>query len=234
MRLQDVPVDPADTADKVRDVMSRAEFRYEKSWLDRLGEWISRQLQELFGDRAPGGAATGTFGGGAGSLVAWLLIVLAGVAVVAAVVYVVRHRVRRPDDDEAVLTSEIEHRSPARHWADLAARHEAEGEWKEALRCRYRELVRTLVDRDQLPDIAGRTTGELRADLDRSTPAASAAFDRVTLLFELPWYADEPTGPEENREVRALSAQVLEQPVAQRYDRAGQLRSERTRVEVDA
>lgn len=234
MRFQDVPVDPGDTADKVREVMSRPEFRYEKSWLDRLGEWISRQLQDLFGDSPPGGGPTGTFGGGAGPLIAWLLIILAVAAVVATVVYVVRHRVRRPAEDEAVLTSEIEHRNPARHWAELAERHEAAGEWKEALRCRYRELVRTLVDRSQLPDIAGRTTGELRADLDRSTPVASSAFDRVTLLFELPWYADEPTGPEENREVRALAAQVLEQPPAQRFDRAGQLRGEPSLDRVEA
>jgi len=234
MRFQDVPVDPGDTADKVREVMSRPEFRYEKSWLDRAGEWISRQLQELFGDVEPGVGGGGTFGGGAGSLVAWILIVVAAVGVIAAVVYVVRHRVRRPEEDEAVLTSEIEHRNPASHWADLAARHEAAGEWKEALRCRYRELVRTLVDRGQLPDTAGRTTGELRVDLDRTTPAARAAFDRATLLFELPWYADEPTGPEENREVRSLSAQVLDQPVTQRYDSAGQLRGEPAREEVTA
>ena len=234
MRLQDVPVDPADAADKVREVMSRPEFRYEKSWLDRLGEWIARQLDDLFGNLEPGSGGTGTFSGGAGSLVAWLLIVLAVVAVVGTIVYVVLHRVRRPAEDQPELTSEIEHRNPARHWAELAERHEAAGEWKEALRCRYRELVRTLIDRGQLPDVAGRTTGELRVDLSRSTPAAEAAFDRVTLLFELPWYADAPTGAEENREVRSLAAQVLDQPARQRFDTSGRLLDEPILDEVTA
>ena len=228
MRFQDTPVDPADTAERVREVMSRPEFRYEKSLLDRVGEWIARQLEDLFGPVQP----AGTFGGGAGALIAWILIVVAVVGVVAAIVYVVVRRVRRPErDEEPLLDSEIEHRNPAAHWGELAARHEAAGEWKEALRCRYRELVRTLVDRGQLPDVPGRTTGELRSDLHRSTPAADDAFDRATLLFELPWYADEPTGAEENRLVRELAAQVLGQQVEHHYDSAGELRVPRSEAE---
>ena len=90
-----------------------------------------------------------------------------------------------------------------------AERLEAEGEWKLALRARYRELVRTLTDRRQLPDVAGRTTGELRVDLDRTTPAASADFDVACLLFELAWYADVPTGVDENARFREAATGVL-------------------------
>ena len=72
-----------------------------------------------------------------------------------------------------------------------------------ALRARYRQLVRTLVDRRQLPDIAGRTTGELREDLARTTPDAGEAFDTASLLFELAWYAHVPTGAEQSAQFRA-------------------------------
>ena len=89
------------------------------------------------------------------------------------------------------------------------------------MRARYRELVRTLTDRRQLPDIAGRTTGELRGDLDRTTPAASSDFDAACLLFELAWYADVPTGPDESERFRAAAAAVLAAPVARSHDDGG-------------
>lgn len=208
MSAAEVPVDPDQVGDQVREVLSRREYRYEKSIVDRIGEWIAERLEDLFGDLAlPGG----TFSGGVGSLIAWLLIAVAVVAVVATVVYVVRHRVRRPEpDEEPVLATEVEHRHPADHWRRLAERHEAAGEWKDALRYRYRELVRTLVDRGSLPDLAGLTTGELRAELHGRCPAADDAFDAATRLFEQPWYAGAPTGREENARFRELAGRVLE------------------------
>jgi hypothetical protein len=212
------PVDPAVVADDVRGVLARPEFRYEPSLLDRLGDWLGEQIDRLLGPlQLPGGA--GTFGGGAGSVIAWLIIVAAVVAVVATITYVVVNRVRRVPVDEPELTSEVEHRLPADHWAAEAERLEAEGRWKEALRARYRELVRRLVDRDQLPDMAGRTTGELREDLERSTPTASGSFDRATLRFELAWYADVPATAEDTRSFRSEAATVLEQPVIHPFDR---------------
>lgn len=208
MRWQGEPVDPDDVSRRVRELMEQPEFRYDKSILDRIGEWIGRQLDRLFGEVDP--TTTGTFGGGAGSFVAWLIIALALVAVVATILYVVLRRVRRavPEGDPD-LVSEIEHATPAAHWAREAERHEAEGRWKDAMRCRYRELVRTLVDRRQLPDVAGRTTGELRGDLARTTPDAASDFDRASLRFELAWYADASTAAEDVAAFRAEAASVL-------------------------
>ena len=204
------PVDPADVEDAVREVMARPEFRYEKSVVERVVEWIARQLEKLFG----GGDVTapaGSFGGGASSVIAWLIIVLAAVAIVATIVYVVMRRVRRPAaEDEPVLATEVEHRHPADHWTRLAEEHESRGEWKEALRCRYRSLVRTLTDRRRVPDVVGLTTGELRVALHQRAPGAQAAFDRATSEFESAWYAGRPTGPEENAEFRAAATEVLE------------------------
>jgi hypothetical protein len=211
MRFQAPPEDPAQLAEDVRRVMAREEFRYEPSWFDRLSEWIGRQLERLFGGAEPtGGAPPASFAGGIGPVLAWVLILVAVAAVVAVVVYVVRHRVRRPDTDEGPGTEiEVEHRRRAREWARDAERLEAEGDWKGALRARYRELVRTLVDRGQVPDVAGRTTGELRGDLAESTPDAAEAFDRASLLFELAWYAHVPTGPEQAGQFREAAATVL-------------------------
>lgn len=228
---QEPPVDPEVARDQVRDVMSGSAYDYSPSILERIQEWISDLFDRVLPDGGP--APAGTFGGGAGSLVGFLVVALALAALVAVVVAVVRNRVARPPAEEALSGSEVEHRRRADDWASEAERHEAAGEWKEAVRARYRALVRTLVDRRQLPDIAGRTTGELRADLARTTPAASEDFDTASLLFELPWYADVTTGPEENARFRAAADRVLAAGPVERIDPSAVFASVGGRVEVD-
>jgi hypothetical protein len=219
--LQDPTTDPGQLTDEVRRVMAREEFQYDKSWFDRLSDWIGRQLEKLLGGDGGGSVSTGgsTFAGGIGSVLAWILILVAVGAVVAVIAYVVIHRVRRVRDDDGPESQvEIEHRRSAKEWEGDAARLEAEGDWKGALRARYRHLVRTLVDRRQLPDIAGRTTGELREDLAATTPDAGDAFDTASLLFELAWYAHVPTGPEQSERFRAAAETVLAAEPSRRGD----------------
>ena len=202
--------------DDVREVMSRLEFQYPKSIMERIGDWIGDKLDELF-NRAPSPDVpnvNGGFGGGAGSLIGWLIVLLAVAMVVAVVVVVVRHWMPRVgDDEEALSDTEVEHRRKAREWASEADRLEAEGRWKLAIRARFRELVRTLVDRRQVADLAGRTTGELRGDVEATTPQAAEAFDTACLLFELPWYGHVATGEDESRRFKDAAAAVLAAPV---------------------
>ena len=211
MIRQDPTTDPGALTDEVRRVMAREEFQYEKSWFDRLSDWIGRQLEELFGGGGEVTAGSGAaFGGGIGAVLAWILILAAVAAVVAVVVYVVVRRIRAPERVEGPDTEiEVEHRRSARAWAEDADRLEAEGDWKGALRARYRHLVRTLVDRGKLPDVAGRTTGELRDDLAVTVPDAGAAFDTASTLFELAWYAHVETGPEQSARFRDAADEVL-------------------------
>jgi hypothetical protein len=77
------------------------------------------------------------------------------------------------------------------------------------IRCRYRALVGDLVAEGLLVDVAGRTTGELGADLRGAAPDRSVAFDAASELFELAWYADRPTGPEQSARFQALAAEVM-------------------------
>jgi len=218
---QEGPADPAVVRQDVRDVMSRPEFSYEPSIMERIGDWLSDFLDDLFPD-VPVGAGGG-FAGGVGPLVAWALIAAAVAAAVLAVVVVIRTRVPRSEEETPASAAEIEHRRTAADWQSDAERFEAAGRWKDALRARYRNLVRTLVDHRQLPDVPGRTTGELRADLRRSTPGAADPFDGASLLFELAWYADVATGPDENRRFRAAAQQVLSASAEDRFDPAAVL-----------
>lgn len=212
----DGPVSAEAARDSVDEVMSRREFDYSPSTLERVFEWIGEQLSKLL---APGEAAAGgSFGGGIGTLFGWLIMVAAVVAIVVVAVWVISNRTRRDrgGDEEPLSPAEVEHRRRAVEWMDDAERLEADGRWKEALRARYRHLVRVLVDRRQLPDVPGRTTGELRDDLAATTPAAAADFDTCCRLFELAWYADAPTGPDENGRLRAAAARALDAPVEER------------------
>ncbi len=193
-------------------VFERSEFDESPSWIQRVLDWISRHLPS-------GSVGSGGFAGAAGSLIGYVLMILLVLVVVVVVAVVVRGWVRRPRPDEPEI--EIDEEEPERtvgEWAAAAERFEAQGEWREALRCRYRELVGRLVDRGAVPPVPGRTTGELRIDVTATAPTAAGAFDEVSTLFELAWYADLPTGEAENRRVRELSAAIGKAPVIRGVD----------------
>ncbi len=199
-----------DVREQVREVMSQPAYRYEPTLLERIGRRLSEWLQRLLENLNVPGASAGTFGGGAGTVVAWVLIVLALAVLVFAVVRAVQRRVRKPPaDDTPATTTDVEHERRAKDWADEATRMEREGRFKDAVRARYREMVRTLVDRDQLPDVPGLTTGELRQALGRTTPTAADAFDRACTTFELAWYAELPVDAGDLAGLRAAAAEVL-------------------------
>lgn len=205
---------PGPGRDDVAEVMSRPEFQYPKSAMERVGEWIAERLNRVFDGGAPEVGGATTFSAGFGTLLGWLVLALAVAAIVVVVVLVVRRWIPavKPEVDEPT-EAEVEHRRRASEWSREAVDHEARGEWKLAMRARFRELVRTLVDRGQVADLPGRTTGELLADVAVTTPSAVDDFHTACLLFELPWYADQPTGEEENRRVRRCSEAVLSAPV---------------------
>jgi hypothetical protein len=85
-------------------------------------------------------------------------------------------------------------------WRVDAEKAEADGEWKLAMRARYRWLLGELIDRQLLVNVPGRTPGEYRTDLARIRPDQATALATATDLFERAWYGNEPTGPDENRQ----------------------------------
>ncbi|MCC6226907.1 MAG: DUF4129 domain-containing protein [Microthrixaceae bacterium] len=221
------------TRDQVRDaaaeVFRRGEFQQRKSLLQRFMEWLAGLFDESEmspPELRPGG------GSALGELLLYLLLAVLVVLAIWLIVRAVRARVRKsarvePEDPEARLEEE----RPASEWRSDAERAESEGRWKDAMRDRYRELVAELTERRVLPDVPGRTTGELRADMAEHEPPMADPFSEACLLFELPWYADLPTGAEENSRIRQLTDHILaETEGARRRDG----RSRRVPVEVSA
>lgn len=180
------------------EIVSRPEFQTpEPTLIERAIEEVQERLGDLLNAFA---------GGGAGSVVG--LVLLAGI--VGLIVWLSVRYGRTVDVDRrlaGVTVEGVSRRSPT-EWRAEAEEHEAAGDWKEGLRCRYRALVGELVADGRLDDAAGRTTGELAAELRARAPELAPDFDAATELFELAFYADRPTGPEQSAWFQALALAI--------------------------
>lgn len=200
MELPPPAHDPAD----VRDLADRilAEPRYDRpgqSLPERILEWFVEQLGRVLGSFV---------GSGAGTLVAWgLLVAAVGLVVYLVVRYGRVGSLPRPLDRAARTMVELT-RSPA-EWRAEAVRLEAGGRWKEGLRCRHRALIADLVRRGVIPEQAGRTAREYARDVAASLPAAAPEMAAATEMFEAVWYGDLPTGADEAARFERLDRHIL-------------------------
>jgi hypothetical protein len=188
------------------DILQRSEFVRHESLLQRFFNWVG----DLFSD------VTFGVGGGPGflgNLVA--LALLAGIIVVLALLVralLGRTRVPKPAAD-AELTIELEEGRDAIDWRRDAEQFEAAGQWREAMRARYRELVRSLIDDGVLDSLPGRTTGEFRGEYARARAGHADSFIELTELFEAVWYGGVDTDAADNQRFRALADASRREPV---------------------
>lgn len=199
---------PATDAEEIRrgaeEILRRPEFQppprslYQRA-LDEIGELLGKAIDALVG-------------GGAGGVVAWVLLV----AAVGAIAYLVVRGVqagrgrRAPDQPSAVVDVDDEVGRPPTAWDAEATRLEGEGRWREALRCRYRSLVATLARSGIVDEVPGRTAGEYRTIVGGVRPQVERPFGDATDLFERAWYGEEATGPDEVSTFRGHAERVRE------------------------
>ena len=183
---------------RAHEILQRPEFGRSESLLERIVSWIGDLFSKI----------TFGLGGGPGFLGNLVsLAIVAGIVVV--LVLIVRSllgRTRLPTPvagDE--LTIELEEGRDATDWRSDAERFEAAGQWREAMRARYRELVRLLIDDGVLADLPGRTTGEYRVEFVRARPAHADSFIELTELFEAVWYGGVETDAPDNQRFRQLA-----------------------------
>jgi hypothetical protein len=166
--------------------------------MTRALRWIAERL---------GGAVSDLLSGGWGSAFAWLVVLVCLGLVVTLVVVVVRGTPTRPERHTAAPVR-IEVRRGSQDWTAEAERLEAQGEWKAAMRCRYRALTSELVAEQLVQDLPGRTSGEYRDDLSTTLPDARDDFGAASELFERAWYGDRPTGADERDRFRQHATEV--------------------------
>ena len=190
--------DPAEVREATRRVLRRPEFQpAQRSGVQIVWDWLLQQLGILFGLLAAGGA---------GSIIGLVVVLLIMAALFLLIVWFSRGITRDPAIAAALPA--VPRRSGA-SWRAEAEAHERAGEWRQAVRSRYRALVADLAARGLVDEIPGRTAGEYRGEVRRNVPTVATEFADATELFELAWYARWPTGPDDATRLRALSDQVL-------------------------
>ena len=179
-------------------ILARPEFDSDhRTLLERARDWVLDRLGDLLGHLA---------GGGSGQLFGWAVVAL---LTAAAVVFAVRFtRGTRRDPGVAPGRPQVPRRTAA-EWRAEAEAHEAAGQWRPGLRCRYRALVADLATRGLVEEVPGRTTGEYRRQVDAAVPDVAPAFDGATVLFEGAWYGGRDTGADDAARFRELEARVL-------------------------
>ena len=203
--MADLPV-PSTSADQVRrvteEVLSRPEFAgAAPRWWERILEAVLEFFARLF-------AAIGA--GNRGSIIGTVVLVA---VVLAAAAAALRFGRSIRGDAAVPVAVDLQIGRSARDWRSEAQEHERAGRWREAVRCRYRALLADLAGAGLVDEVAGRTSGEYRAAVASDVPAAAAAFDRATAVFDLAWYSHEP--------VSALDAEALQEAADRALHDAG-------------
>lgn len=180
------------------EILARPEFQEPpRSLYQQALDWLGDLLGEVLGT---------LIGSGTGSVLAWLLLLAIAAVVVVLVARTLQRGARLPvgaDPGANVITGD--ERRPAEAWAADAERFEAEGRWRDAVRCRYRALVATLARTGVVEEVPGRTAGEYRTLVRHARPAAAEPFDSATDLFERSWYGNAETGPADASSFRDLA-----------------------------
>ncbi|HZD74826.1 MAG TPA: DUF4129 domain-containing protein [Actinomycetota bacterium] len=200
--LADLPAssrDPGQIHRAVDEVLARREFRpAAQPLLDRIWSWIVTRIGELL---------AGLTATTAGSIIG--LAIFASILLLLGLLAARFLRTMSRSAEVAAAVAAVPRRSAA-EWRAEAEAHEAAGQWRQAVRCRYRALVVDLASRGVVEEVPGRTSGEYRGEVSRNLPTASEAFTGATEVFDRAWYGRRPTGQGDAARFRDLAGRVLE------------------------
>jgi hypothetical protein len=191
--------DPREIHRAVDEVLARPEYRpAARPLLDQIWSWLLDKLAALLS-----GLSTTT----AGSIIGVVLFVGILVLLGLLVARFARTMSRSPEVAAAIVARP---RREAAEWRAEAEIHEAAGEWRLAVRCRYRALIADLARLGVVDEVPGRTSGEYLGEVGRNLPSAAEAFGGATRVFERAWYGRRPTGSGDAASFRQLAGSVLE------------------------
>jgi uncharacterized membrane protein len=176
--MTDIPIDigrdeARDAA--VRELSDPAYAQAEPTWPDRLLHWLADRLRDLFeglGRAVPGG-------------VLGLLIIALVVLVVIVVIRLRVGRLARTARAGAVFAGGPRAAAEHRQSAEEAL---ARGDIAEAVRERFRAIVRGLEERGVLDERSGRTVDEVAVEAGRRLPEYAPALRTAARSFDDIWY----------------------------------------------
>ncbi|HEU5476058.1 MAG TPA: DUF4129 domain-containing protein [Actinophytocola sp.] len=160
----------------VRELSDPAYAAAEPSLLTQVLDWLAERLAG-FGLAVPGGP-TG------------LIMLAAAVALIVVAMRlragrITRNRAARPELFQGRVRTAADHRRAA---AEAAAR----GELSEAVRERFRAIVRELEQRGVLTEMSGRTVAEIAAAATAALPGSATELSAAAALFDEVIYGGRP------------------------------------------
>jgi hypothetical protein len=192
------PLDPArDEAQRWawQELSDPVYAAHQPGWTERAVLWVWHRLQSLELPSGPGGT---------GGLVILVTLVLLAVIVVwlrAGPLRGPSARARRAPVLQGTVRTAAEHR-------DAADRAAADGRWQEAVRERFRAVVRSLEERGLVDELPGRTAQEVADDAALALPALTSALHDGARLFDDVCYGSRPATAEHDWQLRELDEQV--------------------------
>lgn len=195
----EVPVDLGreQARELARDELAKQVYRQaEPSLTERVLRWLYEHLADLL-DGAAGVSPGGYLG--------LAVLLLAVVAAVVAVRLKVGPLGRTGRAEEPLFLGRP--RSSAEHRAAADA-HAAAGEWAEAVRERFRAVVRALEERSLLDPRPGRTADEAAAEAAAALPDCAVGLRAGARLFDEIWYGGRPASADSDRALRDLDDRV--------------------------
>lgn len=185
--MADLPV-PSTSAEELRriaeEVLSQPQFAEARpQWWER----VLVAIGDFFADIVAAVSA-----GDRGSIIGTLVLVA---VVLAAAAAVVRYTSTVRGGAAMPVPVDVQVGRAPREWLAEAEAHERSEQWRDAVRCRYRALLAELAGAGIVEEVAGRTSGEYRAAVAAELPAAAAAFDDATRVFDRAWYGHDPAAP---------------------------------------
>lgn len=206
-----VPVTPpADVERITEEVLARPEFlQAQPSWLQQVLRWIFDMVDEF----------VGTLGGGPrGSAIGTVVLVLIALLLAGVIIRYTR-TMRRDRGLDAAVDAPVGR--AADQWLEDAVGLEAAGNWRGALRCRYRALVAELAGAGLVEEVPGRTTGEYLAAVEADVPLAAGSFATATRTFESAWYGHADVNRDDVAEFAATAQRSLADAGLRRTAAAG-------------
>jgi hypothetical protein len=197
MAVADVPVDLG--RDEARDAAARelsdpAYVSDDPNPLERAFNWVLDRLGELFA-----GA------GGMSGLTAITIIVVVAVIIVIVIRLRVGRGGRAARSGAEVFGSTVMTAAEHRAAADRAA---AAGDLAEAVRERFRAVVRELEQRGVLDPRAGRTVDEVALEAGRALPVLADDLRGAAVQFDDVWYGGRPATAEGYQRLVSVDGRV--------------------------
>jgi hypothetical protein len=155
-------------------------YQDDTALVERVIGWVVERLTDLL-DTASGVSSSSALG-------VVLLVVVAVVVLIAVRLGLGPLRARDLLGDRRRGAS----RMTAADYRAEAVAFAARGDWREAVRSRFRGVIRELEERGVLDPRAGRTAGEIAAEAGDSVPAIAGDMRTAADIFNTIWYGDRP------------------------------------------